>query len=150
MNSKLIVKAGLIAGALDIIAAFLNFYFKTGKNPTIVLKYIASAIFGKEAMTGGIEMIFTGLLLHFIIAFIFTLFFSLIYKKLWSWFQNTTLIAVLYGFFVWLVMNLAIVPLSRALEIPFSWSGAITNCIILITCIGLPLSYLFRKNNKAI
>ena len=150
MNSKLIIKAGFIAGALDIIAAFLNFYFKTGKNPTIVLKYIASAIFGKEAMAGGAGVILIGLLLHFIIAFIFTLFFSLIYKKLWPWFQNTLLIAVLYGVFVWLVMNLAIVPLSKASQIPFSWSGAITNCIILIVCIGLPLSYLFRKNNKAI
>lgn len=150
MNSKLIIKAGLIAGALDIVAAFLNFYFKTGKNPTIVLKYIASAIFGKEAMTGGIEMILTGLLLHFIIAFIFTLFFSVIYKMLWSWFKNTILIAILYGIFVWIVMNLAIVPLSKASQIPFSWSGAITNVVILIVCIGLPLSYLFRKNSQAI
>jgi len=150
MNSKLIIKAGLVAGTLDIIAAFLNFYYKTGKNPTIVLKYIASAIFGKEAMTGGIEMILTGLLLHFIIAFIFTIFFSLIYKKLWSWLQNTVLIAVLYGVFVWLVMNFAVVPFSRASQIPFSWSGVITNIIILIVCIGLPLSYLFRKNSQAI
>ncbi|WP_316768781.1 hypothetical protein [Pedobacter frigiditerrae] len=150
MNSKLIIKAGLLAGTLDIIAAFLNFYYKTGKNPTIVLKYIASAIFGKEAMTGGIEMLLTGLLLHFIIAFIFTLFFSVIYKMLWSWFKNTILIAILYGIFVWIVMNLAIVPLSKASQIPFSWSGLITNIIILIVCIGLPLSYLFRKNSQAI
>jgi hypothetical protein len=150
MNSKLIAKAGFIAGALDIVAASLNFYFKTGKNPTIVLKYIASAIFGKEAMAGGIEMMLIGLLLHFIIAFIFTLFFSFIYKKLWWWFKNTHLIALLYGVFVWVVMNLAIVPLSKASQIPFSWSGAITNCVILILCIGLPLSYLFRKNSKTI
>ncbi|WP_316785515.1 hypothetical protein [Pedobacter frigiditerrae] len=150
MNSKLIIKAGLLAGTLDIIAAFLNFYYKTGKNPTIVLKYIASAIFGKEAMAGGIEMILTGLLLHFIIAFIFTLFFSVIYKMLWSWLKNIILIAILYGIFVWIVMNLAIVPLSKASQIPFSWSGLITNIIILIVCIGLPLSYLFRKNSQAI
>ena len=80
MNLKLIIKAGLIAGSLDIIAAFLNFYFKTGKNPTIVLKYTASAIFGKDAVTGGNGMALTGLLLHYIIAFIFTIFFSLTYK----------------------------------------------------------------------
>lgn len=150
MNSKLIIKAGLIAGTLDIIAAFLNFYFKTGKNPVIVLKYIASAIFGKEAMIGGNKMALTGLILHFIIAFIFTTFFALTYKKIWSRLQNTFITAILYGIFVFLVMNLAVVPLSKASQLPFSWSGAITNCIILMVCIGLPLSYLFRKNSQAI
>ncbi len=150
LNFKLIVKAGLIAGTMDILAAFLNFYIKTQKDPGIVLKYIASAVFGKEAMKGGTEMLVAGLVLHFIVAFIFTIFFSLIYKKLWSVFQNSIIIAVIYGIFIWLIMNLMVVPLSRASQIPFSWTAGITNCLILIICIGAPLSYLFRKNSQAI
>ncbi|TKC04731.1 hypothetical protein FA048_18785 [Pedobacter polaris] len=149
-NINLIIKAGLIAGTLDIIAAFLNFYLKTGKNVTIVLKYIASAVFGKTAMTGGTDMILFGLLMHFLVALIFTILFSLIYSKLWKWFQNTILIAILYGVFVWSIMNLIIVPNSKASQIPFSWSAGLINCLILISCIGLPLSYLFHKHARSV
>lgn len=150
LNSKLIIKAGLIAGTLDIIAAFLNFYFKTGKSVTIVLKYIASAIFGKSAMAGGDLMALAGLFFHYVIAFVFTIFFALIFNKLWAWFQHTLLIATIYGVFIWLVMNFLIVPNSNASQIPFSWSAGLTNCLILIICIGYPLTYLFRKNKIAI
>lgn len=146
---RLIVKAGLIVGTLDILAAFLNFYIQTGKNPTIVLKYIASAALGKTAMYDPILVILLGLMFHFIIAFVFTVFFSLICDKLWLWFKNTYLIAILYGIFIWLIMNLLVVPNSLATKIPFTWSNALLNCVILIICIGFPLSYLFFKNKKA-
>ncbi|MDQ7949115.1 MAG: hypothetical protein REI78_10730 [Pedobacter sp.] len=146
-KSKFILKAAFIVGTLDILAAFLNFYAKTGKNVGIVLKYIASSIFGKQAMAGGEDMVLTGLLLHYLIALIFTLFFALIYKNMWRWFQHTVLIAIIYGVFVWLVMNLLVVPQTLALPIPFSWSAGLINCLILIVCIGLPLAYLFRKNS---
>jgi hypothetical protein len=150
LNLKLIIKAGLIVGTLDIIAAFLNFYFKTGKNVTIVLKYIASAVFGKSAMAGGDLMVLSGLLFHYVIALIFTVFFAFIFSKLLAWFQHTWLIALIYGVFIWLVMNFLIVPHSNASPIPFSWSAGLTNCLILIICIGYPLTYLFRKNKIGI
>lgn len=148
-NSSLILKAGLLVGTLDILVAFINFYSKTGKNVSIVLKYIASAVFGKEAMTGGNSMIFWGLLFHYLIAFGFTLIFALLYPKLWQWFKNIFLIAIVYGVFIWLIMNLIVVPSSKASQIPFSWSAGTINCLILIVCIGLPLAYLFRKNDMA-
>lgn len=151
MNKKtsLILKAGLLVGTLDILAAFINFYSKTGKNVGIVLKYIASAAFGKEAMGGGTTMVLTGLLFHYIIAFAFTVLFAAMYTKLWQWFKNTPLIGLIYGVFIWMVMNLIIVPNSKAVQIPFSWSAGLINCLILIVCIGLPLAYLFRKNYPA-
>jgi hypothetical protein len=149
LNLNLVLRATFFAGTLDIIAAFLNFYYKTGKNAGIVLKYIASAIFGKEAMNGGMGMELAGLLLHYSIALLFTLFFALIFKKIWFWFAHKLLIAIMYGVFIWLVMNLIIVPSSLAKQIPFSWSAGITNCLILIVCIGYPLTYIFHKNMTA-
>jgi hypothetical protein len=150
LNLNLIIKAGLIVGTLDILAACLNFYFKTGKSIAIVFKYIASAVFGKSAMTGGDGMVLAGLLFHYLIAFIFTIFFALIFNKLWSWFQHTLLIAIIYGVFIWLVMNFVIVANSKATQMPFHWQAGLTNCLILIVCIGCPLTYLFRKNKVAI
>ncbi|MEE1947170.1 hypothetical protein VRU48_18735 [Pedobacter sp. KR3-3] len=148
-NLSLIFKAGLLVGTLDILAAFINFYAKTGKNVSIVLKYIASAVFGKEAMSGGTLMAAAGLLFHYLIAFSFTALFALLYPKLWQWFKSVWLITILYGVFIWLLMNLIIVPSTRAPQIPFSWSAGLVNCLILALCIGLPLAYLFRKNDTA-
>jgi uncharacterized membrane protein YagU involved in acid resistance len=145
-NLSLILKAGLLVGTLDITAAFLNFYIQTGKNPTIVLKYIASAALGKTAAYDPTLVILLGLLFHFIIVFAFTIFFSLVSDRLWLWFKNTYLIAILYGIFIWVIMNLLVVPNSLATKIPFTWQNSLLNCVILIICIGFPLSYLFFKN----
>ena len=145
-NLSIILKAGLLVGTLDIAAAFLNFYIKTGKNPTIVLKYIASAALGKTTAYDPTLVILLGLLLHFIIAFAFTVFFSMIADRLWRWFKNIYLIAVLYGIFIWIIMNLLVVPNSLAPKIPLTWSNSLLNVVILIICIGFPLSYLFFKN----
>ncbi len=50
-----IIKAGLMAGTLDILSAFIYYFIKTGdKNVFIVLKSIASGLFGKEAFLGAI------------------------------------------------------------------------------------------------
>lgn len=148
-NLSLILKAGLLVGTLDILTALINFYAQTGKNVGIVLKYIASAVFGKEAMSGGTDMIIYGLLFHYIIAFAFTILFAITYDKLWQWFKSKPLIALIYGVFIWAVMNLLVVPNTKAHQGPFSWLSAVANCLILVICIGLPLAYLFRKNNPA-
>jgi hypothetical protein len=69
------VVAGLIVGTLDILAAFIQYYISTQKNPLVVLKFIASGVFGKEAFSGGDVMLFWGLLFHFTIATCFAIFF---------------------------------------------------------------------------
>lgn len=145
-NLSTIVKAGLIAGTLDMSAALINFYLKTGKDVAIVPKYIASAVIGPTAMQGGMATIIIGLFLHYVIAFLFTFFFSLIFKKLWFWFRSIIFIAILYGIFIWLIMNLVVVPNTLASHGPISWKEAIISCLILIGCMGYPLAFLFRKN----
>ena len=56
---KNILFSGLIAGTLDISAAIL---FLANGNAAGVLKYIASGAFGKDAFTGGDEMLAWGVL----------------------------------------------------------------------------------------
>jgi hypothetical protein len=78
-----IVMAGLLVGTLDILSAFIYYFIKTGeKNVFNVLKFIASGIFGKAAFSGGNMMIIAGLVLHFIIAFAFTIIFFWIFPKM--------------------------------------------------------------------
>jgi hypothetical protein len=140
-----ILKAGLLAGLLDILAAFATFYIKTGKNPVIILKFIASGVFGNTAFSGGLEMAGLGLLFHFVIAFLFAAIFVLVARIL----PETSVklpAGILYGLFIWLVMNLIVVPLSGAPKQSFHLPDAILNAAILIICVGLPISYSYYNS----
>jgi uncharacterized membrane protein YagU involved in acid resistance len=145
MNSSFskIIRAGLLVGTIDILSAFGWYFIKTGKTRFLdIFKFIASGIFGKQAFAGGTAMILTGLFLHYFIAFAFTIFFFLVFKKIRPLSKHKILTAVVYGLFIWSVMNLIVVPLSAVASRPFSFSNALINILILIIGIGLPLSFI--------
>ena len=142
---KITLIAGLIAGTLDIIAACTHYYINTGKNPTNVLKYIASAVFGKtQVAAGGSIMIFWGLLFHFIIATSFAGFFVFIYS-LWKALSRQIILAgLLYGIFVWAVMSRLVVPFFMGAQ-PFDIRKAWIGILILMFMIGLPIALITKK-----
>ena len=67
---RTILIAGIIAGTLDSAAASVVFYFKLGLSPAQVMQYIASALYGSDAFSGGTAMVVIGTLLHFAISFV--------------------------------------------------------------------------------
>jgi len=77
---------------------------------------------------------------HYFIAFSFTLFFFLVYRKFKLSSVNPYLMALLYGLFVWAVMNLIVLPLSLLPSSPFSLQKTIVDMLILSVMIGLPVS----------
>lgn len=137
-----VLKAGLLVGTLDILAAFLHYFIKTNKDPLPVLKFIASGIFGKEAFTGGNSMYTWGLVFHFIIAIAFTFFFFWIYSIFPSLFKYRLLTGIVYGLFIWAVMQFIVLPLSNAPKMAFRPLNAMLAAAILIICIGIPLAFL--------
>jgi hypothetical protein len=138
-----IIKAGAIAGTLDILAAFTYYYLKTGQtNFFNVLKFIASGLYGKEAFAGGAEMILAGLAIHYLIAFSFTIFFFVVFPYIKIMSRSIILTAVLYGIFVWTIMNIIVVPMSNIASRPLTIEGILINAMILVACIGLPLSWI--------
>lgn len=141
--SKAVLLAGLLVGSLDIIAAFISFYVQTGRDPVIVLKYIASAVFGKKAYANGVMMPLLGLLFHFVIAYGWTILFFLVYPRLRMLSYNRILTGILYGIFVWVIMNRVVLPMSKAAISPvFNWKQALIGTGILVIAIGMPLSFL--------
>ncbi len=141
-NAK-ILQAGLITGTLDILSAFIYYFIKSGKtNFLVIFKFIASGIFGKAAGDGGMAMILLGFILHYAIAFSFTIFFFWLYPKVKVMSKNRVVTGIVYGLFVWTVMNLVIVPLSNTVHRPFKIEGVLINMGILMVCIGLPLSFM--------
>lgn len=143
---KVTLRAGLLAGTLDILAAFTQFYIMTGKSPLIVLKYIASAVFGRDrAYAEGYSMIFLGLLFHYLIALSFALLFIILYLK-WPLIRKKIILSgFVYGLFVWAVMNLVVVPLSRVATPSFDLKKALIAALILVTMIGIPIALVTRK-----
>ena len=83
-----------------------------------------------------------GLLFHYLIANIFSAFYFLIYPKIKFLHWNKVTNAIIYGIFVWLVMNLLVVPLSRAQHFPFNIRNAILEVFILIICVGIPITIM--------
>lgn len=133
----------LIAGTLDGLAAVI---FLAKMNFVGVFQYIASAILGKAAYTGGIKTVLLGLILHYFIAFSFTFFFALVTNRISALRENVLLSGIIYGVFIWTVMNLLVVPLTQIPQSPIHLEKAIINAIILIICIGLPISYLTARS----
>ena len=140
----------LVAGSLDILSAFVDFYMSTGKGPEGVLRYIASAVFGKTMARQEMEMVWYSLTLHYLIAFLFTSFYFWLYPRIPFLSRYSLLSGVLYGIFVWLVMNLVVVPLSQAPTPNFTFYKIIKSSLILIFMIGIPISMMtshyYRRN----
>lgn len=142
------IKAWLLVGLLDITAAMLSFYLSTNKSPLIVLKFITSAVCGPEAYAGGTASILLGLLLHFLVAFMFTLVFFLLYEPGKLYRYNQYLIGLVYGIFIWVVMNKLVLPMTQIKQQPFSWFEAAKGMLILVAMIGMPLAIMLKKRRN--
>ncbi|MBC7848830.1 MAG: hypothetical protein H7Y31_03800 [Chitinophagaceae bacterium] len=147
----IIATAGLVAGFLDGAAAAIQFYINTGKNPSIVFKYISSAIIGKEAFAGGTGMVVLGIFLHLLIACIFAALFYVAYVRI-RWMQkNVWASGVLYGVIVWTIMNYLIVPMSKiGPPAAFDWQKAMVSMLIIIFCVGLPIALITAFRMKRV
>lgn len=139
---------GLIAGALDIAAAFINGGLR-GVSPMRVLQAIASGLLGPRAFTGGFVIAALGLLLHFFIATVATAVYYVISRKFKLLVQQVYVYGPIYGVAVYLFMNFIVLPLSEVpFKTPHTFSVIATGVIILIFCIGLPIALTVRRFSK--
>src|SRR5262245_16354254 len=106
-----ILWGGLLAGTLDITAAFINSGLY-GVGPLRVLRSIASGLLGAQARNGGLGTAALGLVLHFVIALGAATVYYAASRKLGLLTQHAIICGLLYGIMVYLVMNLIVLPLS--------------------------------------
>jgi hypothetical protein len=139
------VKSGLIVGILDAIAASLNAYISTGITPDRVFKFVASGAFGARAYSESHGMVWIGLLFHFAIAIGWTILFFFAFSKLKLLHVNKILIGMIYGIFIWVIMNFVVIPLSSIGSRPFPFIGTIIMIMIHMFVIGIPISVLTSK-----
>ena len=136
--------AGLIAGSLDITAAFIVYgYF--GLKPMRLLQGIAGGLLGPRTFEGGIATAALGLSCHFVIAFSAAGVYFAVSRGLQFLIEHAIASGALYGVAVYFFMNRIVVPLSRATKYPFSFKMMVIGVVIHIFCIGLPIALTVRR-----
>ena len=148
MNLQPIFWGGLIAGTLDILAAFLTAWWRAGVGPVQVLHFISSGILGNEAYAGGFKTAALGLALHFLIATGATVVFYLASRSLLFLVERPLITGLLYGVVVYLFMNFVVIPLSKIAQRPATVSGRIIGVLTIMFCVGLPIAIIVRRFSR--
>jgi len=141
----IIVLTALLAGSLDISAAFINSLVRAGTSLVIVLQYIASGMLGPKAFSGGWMTAFLGLASHYFITFVWTFLFFKLYPllKIKSKYQIPA--GLIYGIIIWVIMNFIVLPNSGVRQFPFRVPKAVLGISFIMFLIGLPISLMFHK-----
>lgn len=140
-----ILRAGLVAGTLDISAALI-IYPHSMAGRVKLLQGIASGILGKASFDGGLGTAALGLLLHFAIAMSWAAIYFAASRRIAFLVQHPIPSAVIYGIVVYFVMNRVVVPLSAIGPRPFVLSQALLAAGILVVCIGLPIALIAKHD----
>jgi len=141
-----ILVTGLIAGVLDGAAAVLVYLIRGGKTPERIFNFIASGVFGPAAMTGGTPMVFAGIGFHLIIAMGWTFLYFMAARQFEVLRRHFIGAAVVYGVFVWIMMNMVVLPLSRVqMGGPPTWNSILIGATVLVVCIGFPVAVGARR-----
>ena len=148
MNFQPIFWGGLIAGTLDLTAACVYSWVRSGVTPMRVFQFIASGVLGAGSFTGGAKTAVLGVALHFLIATIWTLLFYFASRKLLFLIEQPIVAGLLYGVVVYVLMNFVVVPLSWATQRPQLISVRLVNLVILMFCIGLPIALIVRRFSR--
>jgi hypothetical protein len=148
MNFQPIFWGGLIAGTLDICAAFLTAWLRAGVGPIGLLQYVASGALGPAAFQGGVKTALIGLALHYLIATIWTVVFYLASRKLLFLIERPIQFGLLYGIAVYLIMTFVVVPLSRVTPRPATITGRTIGILTIMFCVGLPISLVVRRFSR--
>jgi hypothetical protein len=141
---KAIAIACLVGGTLDISDALI-FYGLRGISPIRILQGIASGVLGRAAFAQGIQSVLLGLLLHFFIATTWAAIYIFASRRL-PLSRRPILWGSIYGIVVYLVMNYAVVPLSKIGPRPTPPLIPLINGVAaLILFIGIPVALIARR-----
>lgn len=151
--SRAIVFGGLVAGALDLLDAFVFFGWRSGATPMGILHSIAAGWLGRDAArAGGVLTAALGLFSHFLIAMLFAAAYVIGSRQIPALRRNWILWGVLYGLAAYVVMTWLVVPLSNAgaanrtltFALPVA-SVLINGLLIHAFGVGLPIAFFASR-----
>ncbi|HTV09103.1 MAG TPA: hypothetical protein VMD97_08695 [Candidatus Aquilonibacter sp.] len=136
----------LIAGTLDISDALI-FYALRGVPPEGLLQFIAGCLIGIRAMHGGIATALLGLAIHYAITLLWAALFLLAAARLGILKRHAVLCGLLYGGIIYIVMNFAVLPLTRLPPRTHHLPAAVllNGVLALMLFQGLPVALIARR-----
>jgi len=152
-GTKAILKAWLIAGTLDICCAMIWSYtarmlkHAPDPNPLDVLNGVGRVALGKGILSAEVLgnyalMCVIGLVVHYAIAFTWTLIFFWAWPKFKFLQGDKIVVGLCYGIVIWAVMTFAIVPLRIMTWPVFVAKNLIIGGAIIMLAVGLPISII--------
>jgi uncharacterized membrane protein YagU involved in acid resistance len=122
-TAKAIFWGGFWCGVLDFLSAAVAWGIKANATPVRIGQSIAAGLLGREAAAaGGWKTALLGVFLHFVIAFSAATVYWLASRKLRLLTDRPILIGLIYGEFVFLFMNMVVLPLSALHADPLRWT----------------------------
>jgi hypothetical protein len=145
------VIAGLIIGTADVIIYHWFVTSVLGGIPLIsVYQYIASGALGESAFAGGIATALLGVLFHFLFSIVIASVFILSADRIPLLRRYVIPGSLLFGFGVFIVMNMIVTPLSATPPLPAPTTPQlIVNILDHLLVFGLLLGILVRRNANA-
>jgi uncharacterized membrane protein YagU involved in acid resistance len=133
---------GMACGVLDITQACVAWGIQNHLPPVRIFQSVASGLLGPKAFQGGAQTAALGLFLHFLIAFIWALIYYVASRQIGFLTVKPVIAGLLYGEFVWVMMNCVVVPLSAIHRWPPRTDPAsiITGPILHTVLVGLPIA----------
>ena len=154
-TTRAIVYSGLTAGELDLLDAFVFFWFYSGARPMGILQSIAAGWMGRNpARAGGVPTAALGVLSHFLIATIIAALFVLASRYIDTLRRHWVIAGLAYGIAAYFVMTWVIVPLSNAgggisLSLALPARPVMTNGLLIHALgVGLPIAYFASRPLK--
>ena len=141
-----IVCGGLLAGTLDITAAFVEAGLE-GRSPVSLLQGIAGGLLGMSSFRGGLATAALGAFFHFLIATTAAAVFYLASRKLTFLVKHAIPSGLLYGVAVYVFMAFAVLPMS-AYHTKIAFPPVlhlVRDVAVHMFMVGLPISLMVRK-----
>ena len=138
-----IAGGALVVGTLDALDAIIFFGIR-GATPRRIFQSIAAGVLGRSAFDGDRSAEYLGVALHYLIALLIVAAFYLISRRVPVLTRRPVLYGVLYGIAVYFVMNYVVVPLSAAVQGPFSLPVFANGILIHMFGIGVPAAFFAR------
>lgn len=150
-----VLRAAAVVGVVDGLYVVAVFDWIMGATTAQrIFQGIALALFGRElALGGGWWTALLGLAMHFSVAFGWSLVWATLYSasaSVRSFVEaapRAIAAGALYGVFVHLMMQLAILPLTHARVSPLLSRGALLVLLAHVTVIGPPIVLLQRRRD---
>jgi hypothetical protein len=140
-----VVLGGFIAGTCDITYAVVFSGFR-GVPAERILHSVASGLLGARAFEGGTSTAALGLILHFVIALLLALIFYGACVVIPALIRRPVIVGACYGFAVFWVMNLIVLPLSAfPRKVTFAPIVVITGLVVHMFLVGVPIALATRR-----